>query len=239
MSTSPKLSSFSSQRPYSSSGLSDTPFSIGSHRWTRLLFFAVILYLTFLPLWWFALPVLAGTAGAAANWIYAVIDARVSIVPNGRIVTVFVSMAAGQTNSSGLRLDTVTYGLPLLAALVIVTRADSLLAKIRSLLLGSAVMIVLTILAVMAWARLATLRLDEELAHSGNRSSFLYFAFHGYAFSQPAVAVALWLGLMMLGVFRHQPKPSESPAKGTRRNARCPCGSGRKYKKCCGRAASR
>lgn len=219
--------------------MSDTPFSIGSHRWTRLLFFAVILYLTFLPLWWFALPVLAGTAGAAANWIYAVIDTRVSIVPNGRIVTVFVSMAAGQTNSSGLRLDTVTYGLPLLAALVIVTRADSLLAKIRSLLLGSAVMIVLTILAVMAWARLATLRLDEELAHSGNRSSFLYYAFHGYAFSQPAVAVALWLGLMMLGVFRHQPKPSESPAKGTRRNAGCPCGSGRKYKKCCGRAASR
>ena len=214
------------------------PFSIGSHRWTRLLFFAVILYLAFLPLWWFALPALASAAGIAADWIYTLIDDRVSIIANGRVITVFVSVPFGQPNSSGLRLDTVTYGLPMLAALVLVTRADSMLAKIRGLLLGLAVMAVLTVPAVMVWAQLATLRVDEQLTPGGNRSSFLYYAFHGYAFSQPAVAVGLWLGMMMLGLF-HQKKNPEAPIAGAPRNAPCPCGSGRKYKKCCGLAATR
>lgn len=213
------------------------PFSIGSHKWTRLLFFAVLLYLAFLPLWWFVLPVLASVAGVAGNLIYSVLDGRVSIVPNGRVITVLVSLPDGKTNSSGLRLDTVTYGLPLLAALVAVTRADSILAKLRSLLLGAAVMMVLTVFAVMAWAKLATLRIDQELTLSGDRSSFVYYAFHGYAFSQPAVAVAVWFGMMMLGVFHQKEKPVAVVA-GTPRNAPCPCGSGRKYKKCCGLAAS-
>jgi len=219
--------------------LSDSPFSIGSHRWTRLLFFAVILYLAFLPLWWFALPPLAAVTGVAANLIYSVVDGRVSIGTSGHIITVLVSVRGGGTNSSGLRLDTVTYGLPMLAALVAVTRADSLIAKLRGFLLGAGVMVVLTLLAVMAWAKIATLRIDEELTQSGNRSSFLYYAFHGYAFSQPAVAVALWLGLMMLGLFIDKKKESVTPIAGTSRNAPCPCGSGRKYKKCCGLASSR
>lgn len=239
MSTSPKPSSSSSQQLSSSSGSSDSPFSIGTHRWTRLLFFGVILYLAFLPLWWFVLPAIAGVAGVAADLIYTAVDGRVSIASSGRIITVLVSAPGGRTTSSGLRLDTVTYGLPMLAALVAVTRADSLLAKLRGFLLGAGVMIVLTVFAVMAWAKLATLRVDEELSQSGNRSSFLYYAFHGYAFSQPAVAVALWLGLMMLGLFINKKKESVAPIAGTARNAPCPCGSGRKYKKCCGLAPSR
>lgn len=176
-------------------------------------------------------------AGVAANWIYGLFDPRVFINPDGRIVRVFVtapSLTEPQTASSGLRLDTITYGLPMLAALVVVTRADSILAKMRALLAGLGVMVVLTVPAVLAWAKLTSLEVDEKLAFgSGGRSSLLYYSFHGYAFCQPVVAVAIWLALMMLGLFKAKSR-QKAPIVNIARNAPCPCGSGRKYKRCCG-----
>lgn len=203
----------------------------------RLLLLAVVLYLLLLPLWWYCLEALATVTGTAANWIYGLFDTRVSINPDGRIVKVFVNIpaAAGvdaHTTTKSLRLDTVTYGLPMLAALVAVTRADSLLVKARALVIGLGAMVILTVFSVMAWAKLTTLELDERLVQSGDRSSFLFYAFHGYAFSQPVIAVALWLGMIMLGMFRQKKK--EVAVLTAARNAPCPCGSGRKYKRCCG-----
>ncbi len=223
------------------SGSSASPFNIGRRRWIRLLLLTVVLYLAFLPLWWYSLQTLATVAGVTANWIYGFLDPRVSINPDGRIIRVFVTtsgIGAAQTISSGLRLDTVTYGLPLLAALVIVTRADSIVAKIRTLLVGLGVMVVLTVPAVMAWAQVISLEVDERIAPgSGGKSSLLFDAFHGYAFSQPVVAVAVWWALIMFGSFKGRPR-QKTPAVAIPRNAACPCGSGRKYKRCCGRASS-
>jgi len=126
----------------------------------------------------------------------------------------------------------------MLAALVIVTRADSIRAKIRTLLVGLGVMVVLTVPVVMAWAKLTSLEVDEKIAPgSGDTSSLLFEAFHGYAFSQPVVAVAVWLVLIMFGLFKGGPRQKTS-AVAIPRNAACPCGSGRKYKRCCGRASS-
>ena len=61
--------------------------------------------------------------------------------------------------TSGLRIDTVTYGLPMLIALVIVTRADSIRAKARALAgrLCSRWTII-TVLAVMMWAQITSLQ---------------------------------------------------------------------------------
>jgi SEC-C motif-containing protein len=195
----------------------------------------------FLPLWWYSLQALATVAGTAANWLYRIFDPRVAINPDGRVVRVFVTApgpGAAQTTSSGLRLDTVTYGLPVLAALVFVTSAHSIAAKIRALVAGLGVMVLLTVPAVMAWAKLSTLEVDQRFASGGgDRSSILFYAFHGYAFSQPVVAVAIWLGLMMLGFFKARPK-QEAPVVTIPRNALCPCGSGRKYKRCCGRVSA-
>jgi hypothetical protein len=154
---------------------------------------------------------------------------------------VFVTTSAidkAQTISSGLRLDTVTYGLPMLAALVIVTRAESIVAKIRTLLVGLGVMVVLTVPVVMAWAKLTSLEVGEEIAPgSGDTSSLFFDAFHGYAFAQPVVAVGVWLALIMFGLFKGMPR-QKTPAVAIPRNAACPCGSGRKYKRCCGRVSS-
>lgn len=197
---------------------------------------AVVLYLAFLPAWWFLLPPLATVAGFVAGSIYQLLDSRVSVIPDGRLVRVLVALSGGgnvQDTSSNLRLDTVTYGLPMIAALVIATHSESILSKMQALLAGLAVMFVLTVLAIMAWAKLATLGIDQQLTQSGDRSSFLFYIFHGYAFSQPVVAILLWLAMVMLGMFKRT-KMRQPESVAVLRNAPCPCGSGRKYKRCCG-----
>lgn len=192
----------------------------------------------FLPLWWYSLHLLAAVSGVAANWIYQLFDSRVSISPDGRLVRVIVASSTGDASSSALRLDTVTYGLPMLAALVSVTRADSVLAKIRGLLLGLGVMGALTVPAVIAFAKLTSLQVEERIAPwSGDRASLIFDAIHGYAFTQPVLAVIVWLALMMLGLFKAR-STQQTPVVAIARNAPCPCGSGRKYKRCCGRVSS-
>jgi len=191
-------------------------------------------YLAFLPVWWYLLQPLATAVALIAGPVYRLFDSRVSIVPDGRLVRVLVAFNGGdgwQETARNLRLDTVTYGLPMLAALVIATHAQSILSKMRALAAGLGVMFVLTVLAIMAWAKLATLGVDEQLTQSGDRSSFLFYFFHGYAFSQPVVAVLLWFAIVILGMFKESKKQQANVV--VARNAPCPCGSGRKYKKCC------
>ena len=240
MSTLLKQSSSSSQQQYSSSGSIDSLFNIGSRRWIRLLLLAIVLYLAFLPLWWYSLEILAHVTGVLANSIYSLFDHNVSIVPDGRVVRINVAtsqLKGPQTNSSALRLDTVTYGLPMLAALVVVTRADSIRAKIRSLLIGLGMMVVLTVPVVMATAKLTSMEVDELVSRGGDRSGMLFDIMHGYAFSQPVVAVVVWWLLITLGLFKEGQAQKGSSAA-VARNAPCPCGSGRKYKRCCGRDSS-
>lgn len=223
------------------------PFgNIGRHKWLRLLLITAGVYLVLLPLWWQLLGALSIVISACADFIYAVFDSRVSIRPDGNNVNVYVtadqqSGFGGQVHTSALRLSTITYGLPMLVALVASTRADTILTKLKALGMGLAAMLLLTLPAVMVWAGMTSLQLEDRIALAANRvssdrSSFLYFLFHGYAFSQPVVAVGIWLGLMMLGFFKQKPKEERAAAPVVARNAPCACGSGRKYKRCCGKA---
>jgi SEC-C motif-containing protein len=205
------------------------------------LLLAVVLYMIFLPLWWMALDWIAWFSGTCADFVYHAFNSQVSINPNGKIITVAVRIpeqASAEPFKLSLKMDTVTYGMPMFAALALATRADSLFAKARALAVGLLAMLLLSAPVVMMWAKIASLELEEKLAmtsDAGDRSSFFYYAFHGYAFSQPIAAIAIWLALLMLGAFKSKPKP-EAPAAATARNAPCPCGSRRKYKRCCGRA---
>jgi hypothetical protein len=206
----------------------------------------MILYLVLLPLWWAALDLITAFAATLAHLIYHVFDPQVTINPEGKIARVFVSASeeSGFTKLAPhqlpLRMGTVTYGLPMLVALVVVTRAESIFAKARALVAGLSVMMILTVFAVMMWAKLASLQLDEQIAQAtftgiSSRSGLFYYAFHGYAFSQPVLAVCIWLALMMLGMFKGKRKQEIPAPVAAGRNALCPCGSGRKYKRCCGR----
>jgi hypothetical protein len=220
----------------------------------RRLFVAVGLYLLLLPLWWFSLPILTALSGSSADLIYHFFDPQVSIRAFGRDVSFTITATeasgfGGQKHEESLHMDTITYGLPMLFALIAVTSAGSLRAKLQALVIGMLIMSLLTVPAVMLWAKLASLTMEEKIARanlsaSGDRASFLFYALHGYAFSQPVLAVIIWLGLLMLGFFTGKPAGkihfAGKPASKTRqqpvaRNADCPCGSGRKYKHCCSR----
>jgi SEC-C motif len=205
----------------------------------------IVLYLVLLPLWWAALDGISAFTATVADWVYHFFDPLVTINPDGKVVRVYASVSeqSGFTQSIphqlSLRMDTVTYGLPMVAALVLVTRAGSFFAKARALLVGVLVMMFLTVLAVMMWAKVASLQLDERVAQvtfngGATRSDFFYYAFHGYAFSQPVVAVGIWMALIMLGMFKKKAEEEKPAAVAVGRNASCPCGSGRKYKRCCG-----
>ena len=50
------------------------------------------------------------------------------------------------------------------------------------------------------------------------------------------LACLLLVALMMLGVFKQKREKEKPVAVAVGRNALCPCGSGRKYKRCCGKA---
>ncbi|PYP89368.1 MAG: hypothetical protein DMF61_03930 [Blastocatellia bacterium AA13] len=230
MTTSRRPSSFFSRPESSSSGSSDLAFGISGHRWLKRFAFALVLYIVILPLWWYSLGALSAVAGACASWIYTFFDARVTLNPRGRVVQFVLN---GRLQTNGVRMDMLTYGLPMLMALVIVTRSNSRVASLRALAVGCAVMFVLTVCALMAWAKMTSGQLEQQAAQGSDQSSFFFLAFHGFGFSQPAIAVLIWLMLIMLGLFKGRSKQRRRVAT-VARNVSCPCGSGRKYKRCCG-----
>src|SRR5581483_5348480 len=219
MTTSPRPSSFFSQRQSSSSGSRDLVFGISGHKWLRRFALALALYMVILPLWWYSLGAVSVLAGTCASWIYNFFDGRVGISPRGKVVQLVLN---GRLQSSGLRIDQVTYGWPMLMALVIVTHSNSLVAKLRALAMGCGIMFGLTVCAVMAWAKMANLEIEQHIAPGSNESGFFFLAFHGYTFSQPVVAVLIWLALIMLDLVKGRSKHEKGSA-GVARNAPCPC----------------
>jgi hypothetical protein len=210
--------------------LSDSAFGISGHKWLRLFSLAIALYVALLPVWWYSLGAISAAAGTCASLIYRFFDDRAAISPTADGVQFVVK---GALRSNGLRIDILTYGLPMLVALVIVTRADSVASKLRALAIGCAVMFVLTVCALIAWAKMTSMQIDQQSAPWSDQSSLSFLALHGYGFSQPVVAVLIWLTLIALGVFKGRPGHKRGVAAAGR-NAACPCGSGRKYKRCCG-----
>jgi hypothetical protein len=207
--------------------------------------------LLLLPVWWYCLGAITLFVASCADLIYHVFNSAVSISPDGRIVNVSVAIAGleGEPHRSALNMSTITYGLPMLVALVLATGSDSIVAKARALSIGAAIILVITVPAVLLWAKITSLELDQQVsgaAGRGGSASYFYYVFHGYAFSQPVVAIAIWMGIMMLGGFNDRKEQgSQAPAKKrmagaktTRPRSPCPCGSGRKYKNCCGRSAT-
>src|ERR1044071_5553881 len=159
------LSSFSPP-PSSSAGSNALPFDLGQHRWLRLLLLTLLLYVALLPVWWVALDALTWLMATSGDFLYHLLDSQVAMHPDGKIIRVLVSSpgrAVTDPYQLPLRLDTISYGLPLLAALALVTRADSLKAKARALLIGLGVMLLFTLLAVMLWAKLASLQAEEQI----------------------------------------------------------------------------
>jgi len=202
------------------------------------------LYVAFLPLWWAALPVVTSIAAACADFLYHFFNSAVSIAADSRVarVTLEAGPAVGdQPVESGLRMETISYGMPMLAALIAATRPVGLLHKLEALGAGLAIMAILSIIAVVGWARLVSLQAYDQMMFvttsiRGHTSAFTYYCFHGYAFSQPVVAVIIWMSTSMSGIFEGHRRPVPS-AQRLDPKSPCHCGSGRQYRRCCGKSA--
>lgn len=139
----------------------------------------------------------------------------------------------GKSYSSELHIDTVTSGLPLLLALLSVTRADSVYAKIRVLSIALLITTLATMTAIILTAKETSMKITETVqGNAGHHSSYFYHAVDGYSICQPVLAVTIWIALMMFGSFKK--RRDKSGVSRIHRNAPCPCGSQQKYKRCCG-----
>ncbi len=212
--------------------------------WLRFIGLGIVFYFVFFIVWWYALDALTFIAGNAAGWVYGLFDSSTSISANEKLVIFSVRAGqntefAGQARTTALNMGKITYGLPMFAAMAAATKTHSLWGKAKCLGLGVLVFLALSIPAVMMFAKMLGLQLEDQIAaaslgSSETRASFFYYAFHGYAFSQPVIAVALWMAIVLLGLFKRASKP-ENQVSTTSGASPCPCGSGRKYRRCCGR----
>jgi hypothetical protein len=204
----------------------------------------LLLYLAFLPVWWAALDPLTAFASACADLIYRLFNSSISIAADGRVVRIALgegAVAGYQPQDSGLRIETISYGMPMLVALIVATRPARLLGKIEALAIGLALMTLLTVLAVITWARLVSLEAYDQMMFAttsmkGHTSQFLYYCFHGYAFSQPVLAAITWMGTAICGFFDIRPQ-KDTGGRPQDPKSSCGCGSGRQFRRCCGKSA--
>lgn len=180
-------------------------FSVGPHKWLRLLLLGAGCYLVLLPLWWYSLDVLTWAAGGVAGAVYHFFDPNVSVVTEGRLAKFYVSPPPGSgfnaPLASALQIDRVTYGLPMLIALVLITSAPWI-ARLRALALGLLIMFCATVAAIMLFGKMQSLHVEDQIAAAVDRTSFFFYLFHGYAFLQPVVAVVIWLVMLLTGFLR-------------------------------------
>ena len=186
--------------------------TLGQFGWLRFMGLATLCYLVFVPVWWYTLDALTFVAGNMAGWLYGLFDSGASISTQGKLVNITVKAGlntafAGQARTTALHIGRITYGLPMFAAIVTATRALSPWGKAKCLGLGLLVFVALSVPAVMIWTKMLGLQLEDQIAaqyqgSSETRASFFYYACHGYAFSQPVIAVGLWIAVVLLGLFK-------------------------------------
>ena len=223
-------------------GIGDAQSALGQLGWPRFIGLVIVFYFVFLVVWWYALDALTIVAGNTAGWFYGLFDSSTSISTHEKLVIFSVRAGqntefAGQARTTALHMGRITYGLPMFAAMAAATRTHSLWGKVKCACLGLLVFVTLSVPAMMIWAKTLGLQLEDQIAAasqgaSETRASFFYYAFHGYAFSQPVIAGALWMAVVLLGLFKKSAEPGNQPFP-VSASSPCPCGSGKKYRRCC------
>jgi hypothetical protein len=141
-----------------------------------------------------------------------------------------------------LWLPAANYGPPLLAALVLSAPGWSWRRRGRSLALGLGLLtlsqiafFVITVVATQQSPVMSPEGMIQPAGYSPIKKP-IFFALYSFfdAMGRGFFALLIFLGLVALGGERH-PAAAAAAARRARRNAPCPCGSGRKYKRCCGR----
>jgi hypothetical protein len=179
-------------------------------------------------------PIYRKLLAEALDAVYAALGGRLAFAAEGSSL-VFRS-AIPPYFKAGLGADQAYSNLPFLIALLAVTPGMRLSRRAFSLAAGCGMLFLSHVLFLITKVESSLIQAAHPLGN-GNRlfwESLDYsFEFLGKGFFPVGIWLLFALGFMTGQVDERQ---APEPARQTGRNEPCPCGSGKKYKHCCGRA---
>jgi SEC-C motif-containing protein len=134
------------------------------------------------------------------------------------------------------------YGLPLLAALILAAPGWSWRRRGRSLAIGLALLVlsqvaffVITVVATQQSPVMSPDGMIQPSGHSPIKQPIFYALYYFFdEMGRGFFALLIFLALIMFGRERTKASLARAVPRRISRNAPCPCGSGLKYKRCCG-----
>ena len=139
-------------------------------------------------------------------------------------------------------LPAANYGPPLLTALILATpgwtwrrRGRALVVGLTLLTLTQIAFFVVTIVATQQSPVMSPEGMLQPAGHSPIKQPIFYGLYYFFdAMGRGFFALLIYFGLITFGWPSAEPAPAGAAPRRVGRNDPCPCGSGRKYKRCCG-----
>src|SRR5215467_12793136 len=88
--------------------------TLGQFGWTRFIALAIVFYLAFLFVWWYALDAITFLTGNIAAWLYGMFDSSVQMSTHEKLIIFSVKAGqntafAGQARTTALNMGRITY----------------------------------------------------------------------------------------------------------------------------------
>ena len=139
-------------------------------------------------------------------------------------------------------LPAANYGAPLLTALILAApgwtwrrRGRALVVGLLWLTLSQVVFFVVTIVATQQSPVMSPEGMLQPAGYSPIKQPLFYALYYFFdAMGRGFFALLIFLALIAFGWPSPAPVPAVAAPRQVRRNDPCPCGSGRKFKRCCG-----
>jgi hypothetical protein len=139
-------------------------------------------------------------------------------------------------------LPAANYGPPLLTALILAAPGWSWRRRGRALAIGltlltltQVVFFLVTVVATQQSPVMSPEGMIQPAGYSPIKQPVFYALYYFFdAMGRGFFALLIFLGLVAFGRERNKAVPAAASPRRVGRNAPCPCGSGRKYKRCCG-----
>jgi hypothetical protein len=139
-------------------------------------------------------------------------------------------------------LPAANYGLPILAALILAAphwhwrrRGRALAIGLSLLVLTQVAFFVITVVATQQSPVMSPEGMIQPSGYSPIKQPIFYALYYFFdAMGRGFFALLIFLGLIAFSWDPSAPEPAPAAPRRVNRNAPCPCGSGLKYKRCCG-----
>lgn len=200
-------------------------------------------------LWAAAAPLYAGglaLVGRALSPVLEPVEGTRYVVDGARVLVTRPTWLPRQQRTAPLNwpvwLPAANYGPPVLTALILAAPGWSWRRRGRALAIGLAlltltqvVFFVITIVATQQSPVMSPEGMMQPAGYSAVKQPIFYALYYFFdAMGRGFFALLIFLGLVAFGGESREAAPAPTAARRLGRNTPCPCGSGLKYKRCCG-----